>query len=160
MQRGPSIPNLLFADDSLILMKANMENAQTLKRILDLYCAASAQLVSLDKSSIFFSPNTNVNVKAQICALLDIMTEALNDKYLGLPSKVWMDKTDCFQYLIDRVMQRVNGWKERQLSLGGKEILLKLVAQAIPSYAMSVLKFLNKFVKEYLTRCRTIGGGQ
>ena len=86
-------------------------------------------------------------MKAQICALLNIMIEALNDKYLGLSSKVQIDKTDCFQYLIDHVMQRVNGWIKRQLSLGGKEILLKSVAQAIPSYEMSVFKIPKEVCK-------------
>jgi len=54
---APPVTNLLFADDSLILMKANQQNASALKSVLDLYCAASVQLVSVEKSSIFFSPN-------------------------------------------------------------------------------------------------------
>ena len=55
---APSVTNLLFADDLLILMKANVQNATCLKSLLDLYCGASGQLVSVDKSSIFFSPST------------------------------------------------------------------------------------------------------
>ena len=53
---------------------------------------------------------------------------------------VGVDKSDCFQHLIDRVCQRLKGWKENFLSMQGKEILVKSVAQAIPSYAMSVFK--------------------
>lgn len=73
-------------------MKANVENAITLKDILDKYCAASGQMVSGDKSSIFFSPCTDVEVRVQVCNTLNIMTEALNDKYLGLPAHVGLDK--------------------------------------------------------------------
>ena len=65
------ISNFMFADDSLILIKAHMDNAQTLKRILDLYCAASGQLLSLDKSIVFFGPNTDVNVKVQILCFIE-----------------------------------------------------------------------------------------
>jgi hypothetical protein len=105
---------------------------------LDTYCANSGQLVSLAKSSIFFSPNTNALLRAEICETLHIDTEALSDKYLGLPALVGADRSDCFLHFVERIIQRINGWKEKILSIGGKEILLKAVAQAIPVYAMSV----------------------
>ena len=47
----------------------------------------------------------------------------------------------------ERIWQRVNGWKERQLSAGGKEVLLKAVGQSIPSYAMSVFKIPKQTCK-------------
>ena len=144
---APSISNLLFADDSLILMQANSMNAEALKAVLDAYCAASGQMVSVEKSSIFFSPNMKVEDKGHICTIMNIMVEALDDKYLGLPSNVGMDKSDCFQFLIDRIVMKISGWKEKLLSAGGKEILLKSVVQAIPTYAMSVFKIPKKICK-------------
>ena len=51
---APAVSHLLFADDSLILMEANKENAETLKGLLDRYCANSGQKVSEAKCSIFF----------------------------------------------------------------------------------------------------------
>ena len=52
---APSVTNLLFADDSLILMKANLQSAETLKSVLDSYCAASGQMVSVDKPASFLA---------------------------------------------------------------------------------------------------------
>lgn len=69
---------------------------------------------------------------------------SINDKYLGLPATVGLDRSDKFNYLIDRIVERLMGWKEKILSSGGKEVLLKSVAQAIPSYAMSVFKIPKK----------------
>lgn len=92
------------------------------------------------KIEYFFSPNTNVLLRAEICEALHIDTEALSDKYLGLPALVGADRSDCFLHFVERIIQRINSWKEKQLSTGGKEILLKAVAQAIPVYAMSVFQ--------------------
>ena len=90
------------------------------------------------KSSIFFSPCTPVDTRVEVCTALNIMVEAITDKYLGLPPIVGVDRTDCFRHLIDRVLRRIRGWMEKQLSTGDKEILIKSVAQAIPVFAMSV----------------------
>lgn len=84
-------------------MKANAANASSLKGILDNYCAASGQMVSASKSSIYFSPSTHVDAKVDVCQILDIMTESLSDKYLGLPSMIGVDCVDCFKHLIERI---------------------------------------------------------
>ena len=146
-REASSVSNFLFVGDSLMLMRANVMNAEALKSVLDSYCVASGQMASVKKSSIFFSPNTSGDIREQICSILNIMIEALNDKYLGLPAHVGLDKTDCFQYLIDRIVMRISGWKEKLLSTGGKEVLLKSVVQAIPTYAMSVFKIPKKNCK-------------
>jgi len=63
------------------------------------------------------------------------MSESLNDKYWGLPALVGADISDCFRHLIDRIVQRVSGRKENLLSMGGKEVFIKSIAQAMPTYA-------------------------
>jgi hypothetical protein len=66
-------------------MQANANNANCLRRALEDYCNASAQLVSESKSSIFFSPYTLVDGRVEVCTVMNIMTKAITDKYLGLP---------------------------------------------------------------------------
>ena len=128
-------------------MEADKENADTLKSLLDRYCVNSGQKISDAKSSIFFSANTEVETKAEVCEALNIMTESISDKYLGLPALVGADRSDCFQYLVDRVRWKTKGWKEKLLSMGGKEVLIKSVAQAVPVFAMMVFKIPKNICK-------------
>jgi hypothetical protein len=86
-------------------------------------------------------------VKAEVCETLNIMTESLSDKYLGLSALVGADRSNCLRHLIDRVAMRINGWKEKTLSLGGKEILIKSIAQVVPVFAMMVFKILKKHLQ-------------
>jgi len=127
----------LFADDSLLLLKTDEWSAYHLQNILSLYEDCSGQTINKDKSSVMFSRNTKSSEKNQLMAALGITSEARNEKYLGLPIYMGRSKRRTFEYLKERVWKRIQGWKEKLLSKAGKGVLIKAVAQAIPSYAMS-----------------------
>lgn len=55
---APAVSRLLFADDSLILCKANTGEAQEFKHILAVYEECSGQQINVEKSAVMFSPNT------------------------------------------------------------------------------------------------------
>ena len=84
-----------------------------------------------------FSKNTRESVKSALMADLEVSSEARNDRYLGLPISMGRSKVLTFNYLKERVWKKIQGWKEKLLSKAGKDVLIKAVAQAIPSYAMS-----------------------
>lgn len=66
------------------------------------------------------------------------MEAGANIMYLGLSSLLNRKKSVTFGYIKERLQERLQGWDKRKLSKGGKEILLKSVAQAILNYTMSV----------------------
>lgn len=49
--------------------------------------------------------------------------------YLGMPSVVGQKKKQNFQYVINKVAKRIQGWKAKLLSKGGKDVLIRIVAQ-------------------------------
>ena len=65
------------------------------------------------------------------------MQDSRHGKYLGLPSVIRKSKIQVFAKIKEKVAKKLSGWKEKMLSLGGKEILIKVVAQVIPTYTMN-----------------------
>ena len=94
-------------------------------------------LESIEKPSIFFSPNTSQEQNEEILNILGPMNDSRHAKYLGLPSIIGRSKKQIFAKIRENVGKKLAGWKGKLLSMGGKEILIKAVAQAIPSYTMS-----------------------
>lgn len=83
-----------------------------------------------------------------------------NSTYLGLPSLVGRNKSIVLGFLKDRVKNRIQSWKDRWVSQAGREVLIKNVVQALPTYAMSVFLLPMEITKDFkrsLTRYRWSG---
>ena len=131
------ISHLFFADDSLLFCKVSSQECQHLIDILCLYEAASGQKINTNKSSMFFSVNIPKEKKIETLDILGLMQDSRHSKYLGLPSIIGKSKIEVFMEIKERVGRKLSGWKEKILSIGGREILIKAVTQAIPTYTMS-----------------------
>jgi hypothetical protein len=134
------VSHLLFANDSLLFFKASTENAHEVRNLLQLYCNDLGQQVNMDKSSIHFAKGCKNQLRDQIMGILDVHNVSLSEKYLGMPSDVGNSINGAFKYLKDRVWKRVQGWIEMLLSTAGKEVLIKSMAQAVPTYSMSCFR--------------------
>ena len=133
----PSISHLLFADDSFLFFRVTRDESSTINRVLLNYELISGQAINFQKPGIFFSPNVDSSVKNTISAMLGVSSSIDTGRYLGLPSLIGISKRKIFSFLKDRLWKSLQGWKNRFLSKVGKEVLIKSIAQAIPSYYMS-----------------------
>ncbi|XP_018479618.1 uncharacterized protein LOC108850618 [Raphanus sativus] len=137
---GPAIHHLFFADDSLLLLRANEEECGVVCRILKAYELVSGQMISLTKSAITFGSKVEDGMKVKIKEISGITNEGGTGKYLGLPECFSGSKVAMLQYIHEKMTARFQGWYAFFLSTGGKEVLLKSVAMAMPVFAMSVFK--------------------
>lgn len=81
----PSIHHLLFADDSLLLCKANAQESNEIVSCLKAYGDASGQMVNPLKSSVMFGAKVPETTKTEIKGILGIEQEGGEGSYLGLP---------------------------------------------------------------------------
>ena len=147
---GPAVHHLLFADDSLLMCKASVEEAAELIRCLKLYGDASGQEVNELKSSVIFGARVGPFLKDQVKLVLDIEKEGGEGYYFGLPEWFSGSKRELLSFLKDKLQGRLGGFFAKALSQGGKEIMIKSVGLALPIFAMSCFKLLKE-VCEKLT---------
>ncbi|GJR69223.1 hypothetical protein Tco_0015288 [Tanacetum coccineum] len=150
----PIISHIFFVDDSSFFFKANRAECQNLLNILARYCSASGQNINFVKSSTLFSPNCPEDLQQQLCDLLNVQRMDLKARYLGLPSVIGRNKNELFFFILDKVLHKMQGWKQKLLSQAGREVLIKSVIQAIPSYAMQCYLLPKGFLDKLLTHIR------
>ncbi|KAM1040627.1 hypothetical protein TB2_029460 [Malus domestica] len=68
--------------------------------------------------------------------VLDVQVVEQHERYLGLPTFVGKNKKQTFFYIKERVLNKLCGWKGKCLSNAGRELLIKVVAQALSADAM------------------------
>ena len=57
-------------------------------------------------------------------------------------------KRNTFNDIKEKLKKNLAGWKEKLLSKAGKEVLIKAVAQTIPTYIMSCFKVPDSLCEE------------
>lgn len=114
-----------------------MDEATEIKRLILMYEGASGQRINLDKIEITVSPNVPENIKEELRIILKVRAVDQHHKYLGLPTLIGKRKIQIFIGIVDRIQKKMKEWKEQSLSQAGREILIKMVLQAIPSYSMN-----------------------
>ena len=143
----------MFADDSLLFCQVTQVEGETIAKILQTYERALGQSINLEKSSAYLSSNTSDSQKQLILEILGVKKVNRIETYLGLPTLVGKAKYHTFSYLKDRIWKKLQGWKGLMLLRAGKEILIKVVAQSIPTYTMSVFQLPLKLCDELDALC-------
>lgn len=108
-RRAPPINHMLFVDDSYLYCKAGESEIHCMLEILEKFELASGQKVNRSKSSAFFSTNMRLEIKQQLCNVLQMEEADHNCKYLGLPNMMKRSKVATLGFLKDKVTRRTQG---------------------------------------------------
>jgi hypothetical protein len=69
---------------------------------------------------------------------------------LGLPTAAGKVIAGVFDYVPERIRNFVNEWGENLLRCAGREVLIKAIAQAVPTYLMSCFKLSANVCKKIM----------
>ena len=92
--------------------------------------------------------------------MLGVKEVAKFESYLGLPTLIGRSKYQAFSFLKERVWKKIREWKGKLLSRAGKEVLIKVVAQSIPTYTMGGFQLPVKLCDELNAICARFWWGQ
>ncbi|KAL2227914.1 UNVERIFIED_CONTAM: hypothetical protein Sindi_1771100 [Sesamum indicum] len=126
-----------FADDLLLICRANTESIRILKDGLDRVALWSKFRLNAEKSHLIISKSAQ-NVKEQLLAVLRFQEGHLPMRYLGLPLiSSRLSTSDC-QPLLTKIDVRINGWEGLTLSYAGRLQIIKSVLISLSVYWASV----------------------
>ena len=125
-----------------------------------MYEQCSGQKINREKTALFFSSNTDPSIQQEIQDFWGSQGTNNFDKYLGLPVMIGRSKRAIFNSLKERIVQRLKGWKEKFLSKAGREVLIKAIAQSIPTYAMNCFRLPKTWCDEISSLISSYWWGQ
>ncbi|XP_035551035.1 uncharacterized protein LOC118349641 [Juglans regia] len=132
-----------------ILVNGKPGNSFTPSRGLrQIYEEASSHCLNRQKTALFSSSNIKADIRERIRVDVGAGIQNNCEKYLGLPVMVGKSQYNTFRGIKDRVWNKISNWKNHFLSPSSKEVLLKAVAQAVPTHHMNVFKLPVKLCKE------------
>ncbi|KAL0302134.1 UNVERIFIED_CONTAM: Retrovirus-related Pol polyprotein from type-2 retrotransposable element R2DM [Sesamum calycinum] len=124
---------LSFADDLLLLCKADVRSVSLFRRGLDVFASLSGLHTNPQKSQLIFSKAAS-GLRDSLLETLGFQEGHLPVRYLGLPLiSARLSIADC-QPLLQKIDSRIKGWEGVQLSFAGRVQLIKSVLVSLEVY--------------------------
>ena len=114
----------------------DVDSCEAILEVLEEFCEESGQKVSMEKSRIYFSPNVQPEINSGICLRLGIQAITNIGNYLGFPIKHRGVPRNRMNFIVEKVMSKLVGWKASFLSFVGRAVLVKSVMSTILNYIM------------------------
>jgi hypothetical protein len=144
---GMPVSLLQYADDTLCIGEATIDNLWTLKAVLRGFEMSSGLKVNFWKSCVM-----GINVSEEFLGMasnfLNCRVGSTPFKYLGLPVGANPRKWSTWDPMLKVIRGRLGSWGNKYVSLGGRIVLINAVLNAIPIFYLSYMKMPNKVWKE------------
>jgi hypothetical protein len=135
---GQQFPIIQYADDTLMIMLADVNQLSHLKGILEQFSTSTGLKVNFHKTTLV-PINLNENEAARLVDAFGCKVESLPFTYIGLPLGTTRPPVADLMPLVSRLDKRLSGISPL-MSYTGKLTLLNSVINFLPMYAMCSIK--------------------
>jgi hypothetical protein len=140
--RPGGVLSLQYADDTLLFLQNNIDEALNLKWILSMFEQMSGMRINFEKCDLvpINVPEDQRNILSQV---FGCKVSAFPIKYLGVPLHYGKLRKEDLQPLIDKIIKRIVGWRGRLMSYATRIVLIRSCLASIPTYLLSAVKLPN-----------------
>ncbi|WVZ50254.1 hypothetical protein U9M48_001528 [Paspalum notatum var. saurae] len=144
--RASNLRISLYADDAAIFIAPTKKDVEALMRLLDLFGQASGLVMNFHKSSVIPIRCNGIDLSS-ILESIPARRATFPTKYLGLPLSNSRLQKVAFQFLIDKILGKLNSWNGRILTAAGHLTLVKSVITSQAVYLLSSLRAPKDLMK-------------
>ena len=129
------ISHIQYADDTVIMIDGSEQSTVNLKLILYCFEWLSGLKINFHKSDVYVFGESQ-DRKEEVANMLNCRFGEWPMKYLGPPISEHRVGSTSFAGLVDKMRKRLDPWKGRNLSLGGRLILTNSCLSSLPMYTI------------------------
>ncbi|XP_016482447.2 uncharacterized protein LOC107803276 [Nicotiana tabacum] len=132
---SPKINHLSYADDRIIFSSFDAMSLKLIMEVLRAYETTSGQLINKAKSAVYLHHLTNVDIIDKVQSITSINRR----------------KMEYYHDLMKKVLDKIQSWQGKILSIGGRAVLINHVLQGMPIHLLSAVNppasVINKLYK-------------
>ena len=149
---------LQYADDTVFIGQASLENVLVLKAMLRGFEMASGLKINYAKSQ-FGVFGDSVNWDLEAAQFLNCRQMGIPFHYLGIPIGVKSSSQVVWQPLISKFEAKLTKWNQKSLSMAGRVSLINSVLNALPIYLLSFFKLPQRIADRLVSLQRNFMWG-
>jgi len=145
------VPNLIdgglsilqYADDTIIFIDHDIEQAKNLKLLLCVFEQLSGLKINFHKSELFCFGDVRDH-EYQYSQLFGCNIGSYPFRYLGIPMHFRKLSNKDWKTVEDRIEKRLSGWKGKFLSVRGRLVQINYVLSSLPMFMLSFFEVPNR----------------
>ncbi|XP_019447298.1 PREDICTED: uncharacterized protein LOC109350521 [Lupinus angustifolius] len=139
------VSNLQYADDTVLVRNPTIQNLWCIRSIVRCFELVSGLKVNALKSALF-GVKVDLSFLSVASHFLSYSIGTFPFKYLGIPTGSSPRNSSTWVSVIEAVANRLNSWRRKFISFGGRVVLLNVVLANIPIYLLSLFKAPKKVI--------------
>jgi hypothetical protein len=136
----------LYADDVALFIRPEEADLQLTRNLLQVFGDVSGLQTNLQKGCVI-PIRCEGEIMEVVSSTLQCTTFSFPTTYLGLPiSDKKLRRCDLLSW-IEKIANKLPGWKASLMTLAGRAVLIRFVLTAIPIYLLVATKVLKWFIR-------------